>query len=153
MIRAFARLGQLQHITHLIEPTINWLKKDETKNYVLLAELLTDIKQYNEALKYADLAIESLMASTDVPSMERGQGYHAKAAILDINQDIDGAIELYERALAINPHELRSMELLARLYIRRSRAEDALTLIERLLTTRPNDSKIIALKHEVSKLK
>jgi tetratricopeptide (TPR) repeat protein len=153
MICSFAKLGQLQHIPHLIEPTIKWLKKNENKNYVLLAELLADIGQFNEALKYADLAIESLLTNTDTPSLDRGQGHRVKAAILVLSQDVDGAIESYERALAINAHEQQSMERLARLYVRQSRAEDALKLIDRLLAKRPNDPQVIQIKQDALKLK
>ena len=153
MICSFAKLGQLQHIPHLIEPTIKWLKKNENKNYVLLAELLADIGQFNEALKYADLAIESLLTNTDTPSFDRGQGHRVKAAILVLSQDVDGAVESFERALAINAHEQHSMEHLARLYVRQSRAEDALKLIDRLLAKRPNDPQVIQIKQDALKRK
>lgn len=148
MVSSFAKLGQLKHIPHLIEPTINWLKKNERQNYVLLAELLADIGQLTEALKYADLAVEALLSSTDMPALDRGQGHRVKAAVLALSRDVDGAIECYERALAINAHEQQSMEQLARLYLRQSRAEDALKLIERLLVARPRDQQVMQLKRD-----
>ncbi len=153
MISSFARLGQLQHIAHLFEPTLKWLKKNENKNYVLLAELLSDIGQFSEAIKYADLAIESLLTSTDTPSLDRGQGYRVKAAVYEANHDVEAAIENYERVLEINPHEQQSMEHLARLYIRQSRADDALKLINQVLVKRPNDQKFSELKREAQNLK
>lgn len=151
MISSFARLGQIQHIPHLFEPTIKWLKKNENKNYVLLAELLVEIGQFSEALKYADLAVESLLASTDTPSLDRGQGYRVKALVLSVHHDVDGAVENYERALAINPHEQQSMEHLARLYLRQNRTDDARKLIDQLLVKRPNDQKLKDLKREATK--
>jgi tetratricopeptide (TPR) repeat protein len=85
--------------------------------------------RYNDALTEGILAVQLAPAEAD--------SYRAYAFALQYNQDVPGATEQLEQAIAVDPDRIFAYFELAALYLAQDRDQEAILLYERILSIQP----------------
>jgi tetratricopeptide (TPR) repeat protein len=94
-----------------------------------LAEALTNLKKYEEALKYCEEVIKQAPRST--------LGYNLRARIKVMKEDLKGAIQDLDAALGINANDLSALMLRSRLHAAEGNDEQAKADVEKALRLQP----------------
>ena len=100
--------------------TLHKLLEQDPENpnlLAVLAEALTDLKKYDEALKYCDGVIKQAPKSTI--------GYNLRARIKVMKDDIPGAIKDLDEALALNDKDLQALLMRSNLHASQGHDEQA----------------------------
>jgi len=95
-----------------------------------LAEALTNLKKYDEALKYADKVIEIAPKAT--------LGYNLRARINVLKDDLKAATEDLNKALEIDGKDVAALLMRSRLLAADGKDEEAKADIEKALALRPD---------------
>jgi len=112
-------------LTKLVE------KQDDNPAAVgALAEALTNLKKYDEALKYADKVIEIAPTST--------LGYNLRARINVLKEDLKAATEDLNKALEIDGKDIAALLMRSRLLAADGKNDEAKADVEKALTLRPD---------------
>jgi tetratricopeptide (TPR) repeat protein len=125
--------------------TLQKLLERDTDNPTLLAalaEALTDLKKYDEALKYCDGVIKQAPRSTI--------GYNLRARVKVMKEDIDGALKDLDEALSINGNDLQSLLMRSNLHASRGNDEKAKIDVDRLLRQAPDLPQAILLRSMIA---
>jgi tetratricopeptide (TPR) repeat protein len=107
-----------------------------------LAEALTDLKQYDEALKYCDGVIKQAPRAT--------LGYNLRARIKVMKDDIPGAIKDLDEALGINANDLQALLMRSNLHASQGHDEQAKADVDRLLKQAPDLPQAILLRSMIA---
>lgn len=112
-------------LTKLVE------KQDDNPAAVAaLAEALTNLKKYDEALKYADKVIEIAPKAT--------LGYNLRARINVLKDDLKAATEDLNKALEIDGKDVAALLMRSRLLAVEGKDEEARADIDKALSLRPD---------------
>jgi tetratricopeptide (TPR) repeat protein len=103
---------------------------DNPNLLAVLAEALTDLKQYDEALKYCDGVIKQAPKSTI--------GYNLRARIKVLKDDVPGAIKDLDEALSLNDRDMQALFMRSRLHASQGHDEQARADVEKLLKQAPD---------------
>jgi tetratricopeptide (TPR) repeat protein len=107
-----------------------------------LAEALTDLKKYDEALKYCDGVIKQAPRAT--------VGYNLRARVKVFKDDIPGALKDLDDALAINGNDLQALLMRSNLYASQGNDEKAKADVDRLLRQAPDLPQAILLRSMIA---
>jgi tetratricopeptide (TPR) repeat protein len=107
-----------------------------------LAEALTDLKKYDEALKYCDDVIKQAPRAT--------LGYNLRARIKVMKDDIDGALKDLDEALSINGNDLQALLMRSNLHASQGHEEQAKADVDRLLKQAPDLPQAILLRSMIA---
>jgi tetratricopeptide (TPR) repeat protein len=125
--------------------TLQKLSERDPDNPALLARLaeaLTDLKKYDEALKYCDSVIKQAPRATG--------GYNLRARVKVMKEDIDGALKDLDEALAINGNDLQALLLRSNLHNSRGNDEKAKADVDKLLKQAPDLPQAILLRSMIA---
>ncbi len=125
--------------------TLQKLLERDTDNPTLLAalaEALTDLKKYDEALKYCDGVIKQAPRTTI--------GYNLRARVKVMKEDIDGALKDLDEALSINGNDLQALLMRSNLHASRGNDEKAKIDVDRLLRQAPDLPQAILLRSMIA---
>ncbi len=103
-----------------------------------LAEALTNLKKYDEALKYCEKVIELAPKST--------LGYNLRARIQIMKDDLKGAIKDLDEALKIDANDLAALLMRSRLHAAEGNDAQAKADVEKALQLRPDLPQAILLR-------
>ena len=109
------------------------LAERDSDNPTILAELaqeLTNLKKYDEALKYCDDVIKQAPRNT--------AGYNLRARIKVMKDDVPGAIKDLDEALAINANDLPALLMRSNLHASQGNEEQAKADIDKVLKQNPD---------------
>ena len=95
-----------------------------------LAEQLTDLKKFDEALKYCDDIIKQAPRAT--------AGYNLRARVRVMKDDVPGAIKDLDEALAINGNDLPALLMRSNLHASQGNEEQAKADIDKVLKQTPD---------------
>lgn len=114
-----------------IEDYHSLLKQNENnfEAHLALAEALTNIEKYAEALPHAEKAIQLKPNSS--------QGYTMRARLKVLKEDIDGALTDLDQAIKNDPKDLQALVIRARLYLTQDNIAAAKDDVERVLLIAP----------------
>jgi tetratricopeptide (TPR) repeat protein len=107
-----------------------------------LAEALTDLKKYDDALKYCDGVIEHAPRAT--------MGYNLRARVKIMKEDIDGALKDLDEALAINGNDMQALLMRSNLHASKGNDEKAKADVDRLLRQAPDLPQAILLRSMIA---
>lgn len=107
-----------------------------------LAEALTDLKKYDEALKYCDGVIKQAPRAT--------MGYNLRARVKVMKEDIDGALKDLDEALAINGNDLQALLMRSNLHASQGNDEKAKADVDKLLKQAPDLPQAILLRSMIA---
>jgi tetratricopeptide (TPR) repeat protein len=107
-----------------------------------LAEALTDLKKYDEALKYCDDVIKQAPRNT--------MGYNLRARIKVMKDDIDGALKDLDEALSINGNDLQALLMRSNLHASQGHDEQAKADVDKLLKQAPDLPQAILLRSMIA---
>ncbi len=107
-----------------------------------LAEALTDLRKYDEALKYCDGVIKQAPRTTI--------GYNLRARVKVMKEDIDGALKDLDEALSINGNDLQALLMRSNLHASRGNDEKAKIDVDRLLRQAPDLPQAILLRSMIA---
>jgi tetratricopeptide (TPR) repeat protein len=107
-----------------------------------MAEALTDLKKYDEALKYCDGVIKQAPRAT--------MGYNLRARVKVMKDDIPGAIKDLDEALNINGNDLQALLMRSNLYASQGNDEKAKADVDRLLRQAPDLPQAILLRSMIA---
>jgi tetratricopeptide (TPR) repeat protein len=96
----------------------------------VLAEALTNLKKYDEALKYCDGVIKHAPRAT--------LGYNLRARIKAAKDDFPGAIADLGEALAVNSNDVPALLMRSRLHSAEGNLDQAEADVEKVLRQRPD---------------
>ena len=113
-------------------------KSDNPAIVGALAEALTNLKQYDEALKYCDEVIKIAPKVT--------LGYNLRARVYVLKENLKSAIEDLDAALAIDPNDIAALLMRGRLNAAEGHDEKAKADIEKALALRPELPQAILLR-------
>jgi len=125
--------------------TLQKLSERDPDNPALLAglaEALTDLKKYDEALKYCDGVIKQAPRAT--------MGYNLRARVKVMKEDIDGALKDLDEALAINGNDLQALLMRSNLHASRGNDEKAKADVDKLLKQAPDLPQAILLRSMIA---
>lgn len=125
--------------------TLQKLSERDPDNPALLAglaEALTDLKKYDEALKYCDSVIKQAPRAT--------MGYNLRARVKVMKEDIDGALKDLDEALAINGNDLQALLMRSNLHASRGNDEKAKADVDKLLKQAPDLPQAILLRSMIA---
>jgi len=108
------------------------LVDEDTDNAALmavLADALTNLKKYDEALKYCDAVIQHAPRAT--------LGYNLRARLKAIKDDVKGAIADLDEALAIDPKDVNALLMRSRLHAADGNDAKAKEDVDQALRLRP----------------
>jgi tetratricopeptide (TPR) repeat protein len=111
---------------------------DNPAIFAALSEALTNLKQYDEALKYADEVVKQAPRST--------LGYSLRARIHVMKDNLDGAIADLDEALKIKPDDLTALLMRGRLHAAKGNEGPAKADVDRALGLRPDLEQAILLR-------
>jgi tetratricopeptide (TPR) repeat protein len=121
------------------------LLAQDSDNPNLLAELakaLTDLKKYDEALKYCDDVIKQAPRAT--------QGYNLRARVKMMKDDIPGAMKDLDEALAINGNDPQALLLRSNLNASQGNDEQAKADLDKLIKQMPDLPQAIQLRSMIA---
>jgi tetratricopeptide (TPR) repeat protein len=104
----------------------------------VLAEALTNLKKFDEALKYCEGVIKHAPRST--------LGYNLRARIKAMKEDFKGAIEDLNQALTINGNDVAALLMRSRLNSAEGNDQQARADVEKALRIRPNMEEAIVTR-------
>jgi tetratricopeptide (TPR) repeat protein len=107
-----------------------------------LAEALTDLKKYDEALKYCDDVIKQAPRAT--------MGYNLRARIKVMKDDINGALKDLDEALSINGNDLQALLMRSNLHASQGHDEQAKADVDKLLKQAPDLPQAILLRSMIA---
>jgi len=107
-----------------------------------LAEALTDLKKYDEALKYCDDVIKQAPRNT--------MGYNLRARIKVMKDDIPGALKDLDEALSINGNDLQALLMRSNLHASQGHDEQAKADVDKLLKQAPDLPQAILLRSMIA---
>lgn len=113
-------------------------KSDNPAVVGALAEALTNLKQYDEALKYCGEVIKLAPQVT--------LGYNLRARVHVLKEDLKSAIEDLDDALQINPDDLPALLMRSRLHAAEGHDDKAKADIDKALELRPDLPQAILLR-------
>jgi tetratricopeptide (TPR) repeat protein len=113
-------------------------KSDNPAIVGALAEALTNLKQYDEALKYCDEVIKIAPKVT--------LGYNLRARVYVLKENLKAAIEDLDAALAMDPNDIAALIMRGRLNAAEGHDEKAKADIEKALALRPELPQAILLR-------
>src|SRR5439155_10704104 len=125
--------------------TLHKLLEQDPENpnlLAVLAEALTDLKKYDEALKYCDGVIKQAPKSTI--------GYNLRARIKVMKDDIPGAIKDLDEALALNDKDLQALLMRSNLHASQGHDEQAKADVDKLLKQAPDLPQAILLRSMIA---
>ena len=103
-----------------------------------LAEALTNLKKYDEALKYADKVVEIAPQST--------LGYNLRARINVLKDDLKAATEDLNKALEIDGKDVAALLMRSRLLAADGKEDEAKADVEKALSLRPDLPQAILMR-------
>jgi tetratricopeptide (TPR) repeat protein len=103
-----------------------------------LAEALTNMKKYDEAIKYCDKVIELAPRST--------LGYSLRARVHILKDDLKSGLSDLSEALKINPNDLPALLMRSRLYAADKKDEEAKADVEKALRISPDLPQAILMR-------
>ena len=103
-----------------------------------LAEALTNLKKYDEAIKYSDKVIEIAPRST--------LGYSLRARVHILKDDLKSALSDLTEALKINPNDLPALLMRSRLNAAEGNNEQAKADVEKALKISPDLPQAILMR-------
>jgi len=115
---------------------------DNPNLLAVLAEALTDLKKYDEALKYCDGVIKQAPRSTI--------GYDLRARIKVMKDDIPGAIKDLDEALSINDKDRQALLMRSNLHASQGHDEQAKADVDKLLKLEPDLPQAILLRSMIA---
>jgi tetratricopeptide (TPR) repeat protein len=121
--------------------TLQKLLEQDTNNPNLLAALaesLTDLKKFDEALKHCDEVIKQAPGSN--------VGYKLRARVKMMQEDFPGAIKDLDEALAINGNDPQALLLRSNLHASQGHDEQAKADVDKLLKQIPDLPQAIELR-------
>jgi tetratricopeptide (TPR) repeat protein len=130
------------------EKAVSLLQKllvQDPDNPNLLAELaraLTDLKKYDEALKYCNDVIKQAPRAT--------LGYNLRARVKVMKDDIPGAIKDLDEALGINANDLQALLMRSNLHASQGNDELAKADVDKLLKQAPDLPQAILLRSMIA---
>lgn len=107
-----------------------------------LAEALTDLKKYDEALKYCDGVIKQAPQAT--------LGYNLRARVKVMKDDIPGALKDLDEALAINGNDMQALLMRSNLHASQGHDDLAKADVEKLLKQAPDLPQGILLRSMIA---
>lgn len=125
--------------------TLQKLSERDPDNPALLAglaEALTDLKKYDDALKYCDGVIKQAPRAT--------MGYNLRARVKIMKEDIDGALKDLDEALAINGNDMQALLMRSNLHASKGNDEKAKADVDRLLKQAPDLPQAILLRSMIA---
>lgn len=125
--------------------TLQKLSERDPDNPALLAglaEALTDLKKYDDALKYCDGVIKQAPRAT--------MGYNLRARVKIMKEDIDGALKDLDEALAINGNDMQALLMRSNLHASKGNDEKAKADVDRLLRQAPDLPQAILLRSMIA---
>lgn len=125
--------------------TLQKLSERDPDNPALLAglaEALTDLKKYDDALKYCDGVIKQAPRAT--------MGYNLRARVKIMKEDIDGALKDLDEALAINGNDMQALLMRSNLHASKGNDEKAKADVDKLLKQAPDLPQAILLRSMIA---
>ncbi|QDU26017.1 TPR repeat-containing protein YrrB [Anatilimnocola aggregata] len=118
------------------------LQKDNPQVLGALAEVMTNLKKYDEALKLCDQVIKLKPQET--------LGYNLRARVHVLKDDLKSGIEDLNQALKINPEDLPALLMRSGLLAADGKPEDAKADVEKALRINPNVPQSILMKSRLA---
>jgi tetratricopeptide (TPR) repeat protein len=125
--------------------TLQKLLERDADNPTILAELaetLTNLKKYDEALKYCDGVIKQAPRAT--------VGYNLRARVKVMKEDIQGALKDLDEALAINGNDMQALLMRSNLHASQGNDDLAKADVEKLLKQAPDLPQGILLRSMIA---
>jgi tetratricopeptide (TPR) repeat protein len=139
--QAMAVLYKLKGDNDKAVATLQKLVERDPDNPNLLAafaEVLTDAKKYDEALKYCDSVIKQAPRSAI--------GYKLRARVKIMNDDIPGAMKDLDEALGINGNDIEALLLRSNLHVMQGHEDKANADIEKLQKLAPDLPQVLIVR-------
>lgn len=123
-----------------IEDLNKLLKQNENSvsAHLALAEALTNIGKYDEALPHVEKAIQLKPDSS--------LGYTLRARLKVLKEDVDGALTDLDQAIKIDPKDLQALVIRARLHLTKDNLAAAKDDVDRVLLIVPGLSQGVLLR-------
>lgn len=118
------------------------LQKDNHRALGALAEVMTNLKKYDEALKICDDVIKLAPKETI--------GYNLRARVKVLREDIKGGIEDLNQALKIDGTDVGSLLMRSGLLAADGKTEEAKADVEKALRLRPDVPQVILMKSRLA---